>query len=78
MTKPLAETLVTADVLLDAIDGCGLAFGKALRIALGEVGASDAQLQRIARVLHDTSADTSWVGPDAHCFTNIVTGFIER
>jgi hypothetical protein len=77
MTKPLADTVVTADMLLDAIDGCGLAFGKALRIALGEVGASDAQLQRISRVLHESSSDASWVGPDAHCFTNIVTGFLE-
>lgn len=77
MATNTPETPVTFSMLLDAIDGCGLAFGKALHVALTEIGATPAQHERIARRLHALSSDRAWVGPDAHCMTNIVTGYLE-
>lgn len=74
---PNADIPVTFDMLLEALDGAGQAFGIALRTALAEFGATPEQHIRIARRLHSLESDSSWTGPDGHTFGGIVAGFLK-
>ncbi|WP_295375603.1 hypothetical protein [uncultured Pseudacidovorax sp.] len=67
---------VTFGDLLDAIDGCGEAFGEALHRALARAGTDRAQLVSIAADLHEASSNDQRMSPAAHCGTAIATGFL--
>ena len=77
MTDNAKDEPVTFEMLLDAIDGCGEAFGQALHIALAEVGANRSQLKAIAQKIDAVAAGSKDAGPGAHCMTAIVSGFLK-
>ena len=76
MTESTDNTPVTFDMLQDALEGAGAAFGLALRTALTEIGATPKQHGRVLTALSALD-EAGWRGPDAITFGGIVAGYLK-
>ena len=67
-------TPVTYGMLLEALDGCGLAVGFALAGALNTAGADRSRVLSIAESLQTLSVSGRFSGPAGQCMGGIVQG----
>jgi hypothetical protein len=67
-------TPVTAGMLREALDGCGMAVGFALAGALSTAGTNRPLILSIAESLQTLSVDGRFPGPAGHCMGGIVQG----
>jgi hypothetical protein len=68
------ETPVTFGMLLEALDGCGLAVGFALAGTLNTAGTDRRLILAIAESLQTLAADSRFPGTAGHCMGGIVQG----
>jgi hypothetical protein len=68
------DTPVTAGMLLQALDGCGLAVGFALAGALNTAGTDRTRILAIAESLQTLSANGRFPGHAGHCMGGVVQG----
>lgn len=74
MSELSKGTPVTSEMLLDALDGCGLAVGFALAGALNTAGSNRDRILSIAESLQTLAGDGRFPGPAGHCMGGIVQG----
>lgn len=74
MSEYSEGTPVTADMLRQALDGCGLAVGFALAGALNTAGTPRSRILTIAESLQTLSVDSRFPGPAGDCMGGIVQG----
>jgi hypothetical protein len=67
-------TPVTYGMLLEALDGCGLATGFALAGTLNTAGTERRLILAIAESLQTLAVDGRFPGPAGHCMGGIVQG----
>jgi hypothetical protein len=67
-------TPVTFGMLVEALDGCGLAVGFALAGALDTAGTNRSRILSIAESLQTLAADRRFPGAAGHCMGGIVQG----
>lgn len=67
-------TPITFDMLLQMLDGCGLAVGFALAGTLNTAGTDRSRILAIAESLQTLSVDGRFPGPAGHCMGGIVQG----
>ena len=74
MGEPSDATPVTAGMLLQALDGCGLAVGFALAGTLNTAGTARTDILTIAESLQKLQTDGRFPGMAGHCMGGIVQG----
>lgn len=74
MSEISEGTTVTAGMLLEALDGCGLAVGFALAGTLNTAGTERRLILAIAESLQTLNADGRFPGPAGHCMGGVVQG----
>jgi hypothetical protein len=74
MSEISEGTPVTYGMLLEALDGCGLAVGFALAGTLNTSGTDRRLILAIAESLQTLSADGRFPGTTGHCMDGIVQG----
>jgi hypothetical protein len=74
MSEISEGTPVTYGMLLEALDGCGLAVGFALAGTLNTSGTDRRLILAIAESLQTLSADGRFPGATGHCMDGIVQG----
>lgn len=74
MSELSKETPVTHGMLLEALDGCGLAVGFALAGALNTGGTDRARILAIAESLQTLALDGRFPGSAGHCMNGVVQG----
>lgn len=74
MSEISAGTPVTYGMLLEALDGCGLAAGFALAGTLNTAGTERRLILAIAESLQTLAVDGRFPGPAGHCMGGIVQG----
>ena len=67
-------TPVTSGMLLEALEGCGMAVGFALAGALNTAGTQRSHVLAIAESLQTLSVDGRFPGPGGTCMGGIVQG----
>jgi hypothetical protein len=68
------ETPVTFGMLVQALDGCGLAVGFALAGALNTAGTERSHILAIAESLQTLAGDGRFPGAAGHCMGGVVQG----
>lgn len=74
MSELSEETPVTFGMLLEALNGCGLAVGFALAGTLNTAGTHRSLILAIAESLQTLSVDSRFPGTAGHCMGGIVQG----
>jgi hypothetical protein len=74
MSEYTEGTPLTYGMLLEALDGCGMAVGFALAGALNTAGTARSRVLSIAESLQTLSIDGRFPGPAGHCMDGIVQG----
>lgn len=74
MSQISEATPVTYGMLLEALDGCGLAVGFAVAGALNTAGTDRSRILSIAESLQTLAVDGRFPGTAGHCMGGIVQG----
>lgn len=74
MSEFSEATPVTYGMLVEALDGCGLAVGFALAGALDTAGTDRGRILSIAESLQTLAADGRFPGTAGHCMGGVVQG----
>jgi hypothetical protein len=74
MSEFTEGTPLTYGMLVEALDGCGMAVGFALAGALNTAGTARSRVLSIAESLQTLSVDGRFPGPAGHCMGGIVHG----